>query len=518
MIANMSHGGKIAMLGLPAEEFAVDFATIVTSMITIKGIYGREMYETWYAMSVLLEKGPRPLPGDHRPLLLPRLRRGLRHRRRGQAARSSWTGPPEPATPAPREPSRRQRTSGAPMFDSPRRLPRDPGRDPRGRAATSPSGSSPPRSAPGSRSRAARRGPQLLRQQLPRPGRPPRGGRRRPGRRWTAGATAWRRSASSAAPRRCTRSWRRGCRTSSARRTRSCTARASTPTAACSRRCSATDDAVISDELNHASIIDGIRLCKARRLRYANRDMADLEARLKESRRRPAPADRHRRRLLHGRLRRAAATRSATWPSGTTPWSWSTTPTPSASSATHGRGTPELHGVMDRVDIITGTLGKALGGASGGYVRGAQGDLRAAPPALAPLPVLQLPRPGDRRRVAARPRPDQRLQTRPGTRLRANTERFRTGMTEAGFDILPGSRADDDRKPRRAGPLPRSRGDRRRVGAGAAGRRARDRRRHGRKFHGQPAAADALAVELRARSRCWSRWSCCRRPPCGSRC
>ncbi|MEV7007318.1 L-threonine 3-dehydrogenase [Streptosporangium sp. NPDC051022] len=57
MIANMTHGGRIAMLGLPAQEFAVDFATVVTSMITIKGIYGREMYETWYSMSVLLEKG-----------------------------------------------------------------------------------------------------------------------------------------------------------------------------------------------------------------------------------------------------------------------------------------------------------------------------------------------------------------------------------------------------------------------------------------------------------------------------
>ncbi|MFI7634924.1 L-threonine 3-dehydrogenase [Nonomuraea sp. NPDC049400] len=57
MIANMTHGGKIAMLGLPAEEFAVDWATVVTSMITIKGVYGREMYETWYNMSVLLEKG-----------------------------------------------------------------------------------------------------------------------------------------------------------------------------------------------------------------------------------------------------------------------------------------------------------------------------------------------------------------------------------------------------------------------------------------------------------------------------
>ena len=57
MIANMTHGGRIAMLGLPSQEYPVDFARIVTSMITIKGIYGREMFETWYAMSVLLEGG-----------------------------------------------------------------------------------------------------------------------------------------------------------------------------------------------------------------------------------------------------------------------------------------------------------------------------------------------------------------------------------------------------------------------------------------------------------------------------
>ncbi|WP_066956058.1 L-threonine 3-dehydrogenase [Streptomyces lushanensis] len=57
MIDNMTHGGRIAMLGLPAQEFAVDWAKIVTSMITIKGIYGREMFETWYAMTVLLEGG-----------------------------------------------------------------------------------------------------------------------------------------------------------------------------------------------------------------------------------------------------------------------------------------------------------------------------------------------------------------------------------------------------------------------------------------------------------------------------
>ncbi|WP_432062517.1 L-threonine 3-dehydrogenase [Streptomyces sp. S1] len=57
MVANMTHGGKIAMLGLHSEDFAVDWAKIVTSMITVKGIYGREMFETWYAMSVLLEGG-----------------------------------------------------------------------------------------------------------------------------------------------------------------------------------------------------------------------------------------------------------------------------------------------------------------------------------------------------------------------------------------------------------------------------------------------------------------------------
>ncbi|OZM72889.1 L-threonine 3-dehydrogenase [Amycolatopsis antarctica] len=57
MIANMRHGGRIAVLGLPAEEIAVDMATVVTRMLTIKGIYGREMYETWYAMSVLLQGG-----------------------------------------------------------------------------------------------------------------------------------------------------------------------------------------------------------------------------------------------------------------------------------------------------------------------------------------------------------------------------------------------------------------------------------------------------------------------------
>jgi threonine 3-dehydrogenase len=57
MLANMSHGGQIAVLGIPTEEIAIDFNTIVFNMLTLKGIYGREMYETWYAMTVMLQSG-----------------------------------------------------------------------------------------------------------------------------------------------------------------------------------------------------------------------------------------------------------------------------------------------------------------------------------------------------------------------------------------------------------------------------------------------------------------------------
>jgi threonine 3-dehydrogenase len=57
MLANMAHGGRIAMLGIPTEEIAIDWNTVVFNMLTIKGIYGREMYETWYMMTVLLQSG-----------------------------------------------------------------------------------------------------------------------------------------------------------------------------------------------------------------------------------------------------------------------------------------------------------------------------------------------------------------------------------------------------------------------------------------------------------------------------
>ena len=126
------------------------------------------------------------------------------------------------------------------------------------------------------------------------------------------------------------------------------------------------EDAVISDELNHASIIDGVRLCKAARFRYRNRDMADLEAKLVE-----AAGARHRLIATDGVFSMdgyvapldeivALAERHAALvmvdDSHAVGFRGAT-----------GAGTPELFGVQDKVDIVTGTLGKALGGASGGY-------------------------------------------------------------------------------------------------------------------------------------------------------
>ena len=80
MVANMAHGGRIALLGIPTEKVELDLNPLIFNMLTIKGIYGREMYETWYQMSVMLESGLDISPVDHAPLLAPRLRGGLRGR------------------------------------------------------------------------------------------------------------------------------------------------------------------------------------------------------------------------------------------------------------------------------------------------------------------------------------------------------------------------------------------------------------------------------------------------------
>jgi glycine C-acetyltransferase len=196
------------------------------------------------------------------------------------------------------------------------------------------------------------------------------------------------------------------------------------------------EDAVISDALNHASIIDGIRLCKARRLRYANNDMNELERALEDA----AAA---RVRLIAtdgvfsmdgsiarlGEICELAGRHDALV-------------MVDDSHATgfigaRGRGTHELRGVMDRVDILTGTFGKALGGASGGYVAARKeivGWLRqrsrpylfsnsiAPPVAAATLKVLELLESSQELRE----------------RVHSNARYFRERMLALGFDLLPG--------------------------------------------------------------------------------
>ena len=197
------------------------------------------------------------------------------------------------------------------------------------------------------------------------------------------------------------------------------------------------DDAVISDELNHASLIDGIRLCKARRLRYRNADMADLEAQL------VAAADARRRVIVTDGVFSMDGSYAPLDEICDLAERYDALVMVDDSHAVGfigagGRGTPELFGVMDRVDILTGTLGKALGGASGGYVSAHREivDLlrqRSRPylfsNAVAPtvtagsLAALELAAGSD----------DARAQ------LRDNATLFRSLMTEAGFDLVPGS-------------------------------------------------------------------------------
>jgi len=195
-------------------------------------------------------------------------------------------------------------------------------------------------------------------------------------------------------------------------------------------------DAVISDQLNHASIIDGIRLCKARRLRYANGDMEELEARLQES------ADARYRLIatdgvfsMDGYLAQLDSICDVAE-------RYDALVMVDDSHAVGvvgpgGRGTPEHHGVTERVDILTGTLGKAIGGASGGYVAARKEIVallrqRSRPylfsNSLAP-PV-----------VAASIRALELIETSSELRdrLRDNTSRFRTALEGVGLDILPG--------------------------------------------------------------------------------
>lgn len=196
------------------------------------------------------------------------------------------------------------------------------------------------------------------------------------------------------------------------------------------------EDAIISDELNHASIIDGIRLSKATRFRYKNGDMADLEAKLQEAK---------------GARHRLIATDGVFSMDGYIAKLFEICDLADRYNAMvmvddshavgfmgkHGRGTPEHHNVVDRVDIITGTLGKALGGASGGYTSGRReiidllrqrsrpylfSNTLAPVIAAASLKVLEL----------------LTKTTELREKLFANTRLFRERMEGYGFNLLPG--------------------------------------------------------------------------------
>lgn len=196
------------------------------------------------------------------------------------------------------------------------------------------------------------------------------------------------------------------------------------------------EDAVISDELNHASIIDGVRLCKAQRFRYRNNDMADLDAKLQEAR--------------SARFRLIAT-------DGVFSMDGTIANLPAICELAdrydalvmvddshavgilgpRGRGSHDHHGVLGRIDLLTGTLGKALGGASGGYTSGRREIVELlrqrsrpylfsnslAPPIVgASLAVLDLLERSDDLRQ----------------RLRENTRFMRQGLAERGFSIVPG--------------------------------------------------------------------------------
>jgi glycine C-acetyltransferase len=197
------------------------------------------------------------------------------------------------------------------------------------------------------------------------------------------------------------------------------------------------EDAVISDALNHASIIDGIRLCKAKRYRYANSDMADLDGQLKQAR-----ADGARFILIatdgvfsmDGFYAKLPEIRALADAHGALVMVDDCHAT--GFTGPQGRGTPARAGVA--VDLLTGTLGKALGGALGGYVAGPQPAIdllrqrarpylfsNALPPAVvgAALAAIDIVETADTLRA----------------QLSANADYWRAGLTDAGFALLPGS-------------------------------------------------------------------------------
>ncbi len=201
------------------------------------------------------------------------------------------------------------------------------------------------------------------------------------------------------------------------------------------------EDAVISDELNHASIVDGIRLCKAQRYRYRNNDMADLEAKLRE-----ADAAGARFKLIatdgvfsmDGIVANLASICDLAQRFGALTMVDDSHAVGFVGAG--GRGSPEHCGVEGRVDILTGTLGKAMGGASGGYVAARREIVellrqRSRPylfsntlaPSIASASLAVLDLLGSPEGAALR------------ARVRENGERFRREMTGLGFNLVPGT-------------------------------------------------------------------------------
>ncbi|HRN57148.1 MAG TPA: glycine C-acetyltransferase, partial [Agriterribacter sp.] len=195
-------------------------------------------------------------------------------------------------------------------------------------------------------------------------------------------------------------------------------------------------DAIISDALNHASIIDGIRLCKAQRFRYAHNDMHDLEEKLKE-----AQAARSRIIVTDGsfsmdgtiaRLDTICALAEKYDAAVMTDESHST-----GFLGKTGRGTHEYRGVMGKIDIITGTLGKALGGASGGFTSGRKAIIEMLRQRSRPYLFSNTLAPGIAGgSIAVLDMLGETTALR--DKLEWNTGYFRREMTSAGFDIKPG--------------------------------------------------------------------------------
>lgn len=198
------------------------------------------------------------------------------------------------------------------------------------------------------------------------------------------------------------------------------------------------DDAIISDSLNHASIIDGVRLCKARRYRFANGDMNELEDRLKE-----ADRDGTRFKLIatdgvfsmDGYVANLAAICNLAERYGAVVMVDDCHATGHLGEA--GRGTPTLTGTSRQVEIVTGTLGKSLGGAMGGFVAASQSiiDLlrQRARPYLFSNSLAPAVAAGSIQAIRIAQRADDRRQL-----LADHARRFRSSLENAGFDLLAG--------------------------------------------------------------------------------